>query len=500
MSFADARRSSAVTGLPSSLRLRSLLALALAAAALLASTGIVANHLFHQPTTVKYLVTVIAPLLLAIACLVADPLRLVAGAAIITAPWDLNVTVSGHRLAPVTVLLALAAFIALLTPNERTSRATATGSVVAVALALLLPALALGRERPHYITWIATTLVAGWLAFQIAQQPGGLRFLLSLLVLAATFQGVVAIYEYAHHANLDLYSTEIKQTASQHYFFSFGSYFRPTGTLPDPDSLGNVLALACPLALVLALSASTHVRRVAWTVCALLLTIGLTLTFSRASWIGAAAGVIVVVIVMPARQRLAASAGIAALLVLTVLIGLSVGGADLRERFASIQNPTSRVYRTSAGDEDRKQIWSSALAIASAHPVFGTGMGRLQERLSEHLGASPEGLHAQSVYFQFLAEAGVAGLLALLLLVGHAVTGIIAGLPRERLLMAGVAGALVAVLVGWTTDTTARYTSVSVTIAFLFAAAMAQHAVAAGARRRARPAGLKLAGDPGLQT
>jgi hypothetical protein len=66
--------------------------------------------------------------------------------------------------------------------------------------------------------------------------------------------------------------------------------------------------------------------------------------------------------------------------------------------------------------------------------------------------------------------------------------------------MAGVAGALVAVLVGWTTDTTARYTSVSVTIAFLFAAAMAQHAVAAGARRRARPAGLKLAGDPRLQT
>ncbi len=52
------------------------------------------------------------------ACLVENPLRLVGGAAIITAPWDLNVTLSGHRLAPVTVLLALAAFIALLTPNN----------------------------------------------------------------------------------------------------------------------------------------------------------------------------------------------------------------------------------------------------------------------------------------------------------------------------------------------------------------------------------------------
>jgi fucose permease len=41
--------------------------------------------------------------------------------------------------------------------------------------------------------------------------------------------------------------------------------------------------------------------------------------------------------------------------------------------------------------------------------------------------------------------------------------------------MAGVGGALIAVLIGWTTDTSARYTSMSVVVAFLFAAAMVQH-------------------------
>jgi len=214
---------------------------------------------------------------------------------------------------------------------------------------------------------------------------------------------------------------------------------------------------------------------VLWAGCALVITVALTLSFSRASWIGAAAGVAVVLIALPRRERVLASAGIVALLVATVAIGLSLGGSNLRERFNSIENPTARVNRTAKGDEQREQIWHAALAIASANPVVGVGMGRLREHLGEYLSASQEGLHAQSVYFQFLSESGALGLLALLLLVGHAATGILAGLRRERLLMAAVGGAFIAVLVGWTTDTTARYTGVSVVIAFLFGAAMSQH-------------------------
>ena len=475
MSLADAMRTSAITRLPISVRLRLPLALALAAGALLASTGAVASHLFHQPTTLKYEVTVFAPLLLVMVCLAKDPVRLVVGAAIITAPWDLNMTFGGVRLAPVTVLLALAVFLTLPTSRDQLPRASVTGSVVVMALVLLLPALAIGREQPHYITWIASTIIAGWLAFGIARQPGGLRFLLSLLVVAATVQGVVAIYEYARHANLNLYSSEVNQTVSQSYFFNFGNDFRPSGTLPDPDSLGNMLAMACPLALMLTMSASSRVRRLTWAACALLITVALTLTFSRASWIGASAGVLIVVLALPPRRRLVASVGVLALLAVTVGIGLSFGGTNLRERFDSIQNPTSRVYRTAGGDEERKQIWNAALTIASAHPIVGTGLGRLEEHLSEHLGRAPEGLHAQSVYFQFLAESGVLGLLALLLLVGHAATGIVAGIRRDRVMLAGVAGACVAVLIGWSTDTSARYTSMSVMVAFLFATAMVQH-------------------------
>jgi O-antigen ligase len=302
-----------------------------------------------------------------------------------------------------------------------------------------------------------------------------LRLILSLLVVAATVQGVVTFYEYARHANLNLYTSEVNQAVSQTYYFNFGTQFRPAGLLPDPDSLGNILALALPLAFVLALGASTRMARFAWVACAAVIAVALTLSFSRASWIGAAAGIVLALIALPPRGRARGLLGASVLLVVTVVIGLAIGGGSLTERFASIENPTARTVRTAQGDEERKRVWSAALAIASAHPVVGVGMGRLQEHLSEHLGGAHEGVHAQSVYLQFLAQSGAVGLLALLLLVGHAATGVWRGFRSERLFMAGVGGAVVAMLIGWTTDTTARYTCVSVVLAFLLGAAMAQH-------------------------
>jgi hypothetical protein len=62
------------------------------------------------------------------------------------------------------------------------------------------------------------------------------------------------------------------------------------------------------------------------------------------------------------------------------------------------------------------------------------------------------------------------------MLLGHAATGVIRGLGRERVLMAGIAGGILAMLVTWTTETSARYTSVSVLLAFMLGAAMAEHA------------------------
>ena len=161
--------------------------------------------------------------------------------------------------------------------------------------------------------------------------------------------------------------------------------------------------------------------------------------------------------------------------VAVVVIGLSIGGAGLNARFNSISDPTSRVNSTYQGDRERELIWSAAEAVVRQHPIAGTGFGKLEPALGQHLAGAPAGLHAHSVYLQFLAEAGLAGLLALLLLVGHAAVSIVVALGRrERTLLAGALGALSAVLVAWLTDTSVRYVALSVPVAFVLGAGMAQ--------------------------
>jgi len=439
-----------------------------------AASGVVAHAVFHQPTTAKYIVTVLAPLLLIAACLAADPLRFVTGAAIIAAPWNFVATVEGVQLAPLTVLLVLALALALFDMRSTLQPPTVTGSVVVVAVAMLVPAFVLGVDQGHYATWIGSTLVAGWLAFLIARRPGGLRFVLSMIAVAAALQGVIAVYEFARHVNLDLYSSSVGQAVTQSYFFNFGTLFRPDGTMSDPIALGDMLAVASPLALGLALSAKVWRERLWWAACAVMIAIGLVLSLSRASWIAVIVGMVVAVVALPPRWRLTAAAAVAGLLIAAGAIGLALGGHSLEARFNSITDPTAKVNRTSATDRLREQIWHSAYLLAESQPVVGIGFGNLEGELSEHLSAAPPGYHAHSVYLQFFAEAGIVGLLALLLIVGHAGTAVLSAFRSERLMMAAITGAMVAMLITWVTDTSPRYTSVSATLAFLLGAAMAR--------------------------
>ena len=232
-----------------------------ASAAVVATTGIVARHAFSQPDTLKYLLTVLGPLVIVAACLSPDPVRLFSGGAILVAPFSFVATFAGVALTPVAVLLALAAVTAAFQPSAARAP-TPTGTVVVIACALLLPALALGTALADELTWLGLTLIAGYLAFRIGSQEGGIRFLLSLVVVAAAAQGLFAVYEFARQTNIDLYSARAQQAVGQNAFFRFGATFRPSGTLPDPDrGLGNFLALACPLALGLSLDAGSRWAR-----------------------------------------------------------------------------------------------------------------------------------------------------------------------------------------------------------------------------------------------
>ncbi|MCW2985409.1 MAG: putative rane protein of ExoQ family [Conexibacter sp.] len=439
----------------------------------LATTGLLADHLFAQPTTAKYFMTVIAPTVGALTCLSPQPLRVVTAAAIVLGPFSMSSTLRDVTLSPLGILLAAGGVLALFRTRAG-DRLTSTSLVMAIVLALLAPAVLLGSGISHYVAWLGGTFVAGWVAFVVAQERGGRRFVLSWVVIAGLVQAVLAIFESTRGVRLALHSQGGQAAAST---FAFGdNYFRPAGAMPDPISLGNVLAFVLPLGVSLAATAVRRREGLAWTAVTAVIALALLLTYSRLSWVGGILGVGVAVVFMPPRMRLVTGLTSVAGLVLIVVMGLTLAGPTVRERFSSIADPTARTNRTFKGDRERQAIWHSSVSVFRERPATGTGFGNLQPELGKYLPSSPNGLHAHSVYLQILAASGIAGAAALLLLLGHIALAIGRGLLTDRARYAGYAGAFFAMLVPWLTDTTARYAQVTVFFAFCFGAMLAARA------------------------
>jgi O-antigen ligase len=395
---------------------------------------------------------------------------------VLFAPFAFVTTFAGTSISPLDALLP-AGVLAGLGGQRRQSTRSALGSAAALFAALMLIPVLLGSAASSYVTLLMMLLAAGWLAWRTASEPGGLQFVLGIVVLSAAVQGALAIWEFKSGHRLNLYSSSGQESFDNSYFFGFGREKRPAAALPDPISLGNVLALALPLILALGVSARSNGTRALTAGAAAITALGLALSFSRMSWIGAAVGVLVAVVLLPPRRRAAAALGVVAVAVAIVLMTLSIAGSAVQDRFSSIADPTNKVNRTSDGDRTRAELWSAALTTAEHHPVLGVGFGDLEPYLAAHVSGVKNGTHAHSTYLQLLAEGGLVGALALLLLLGSAALDVARGLRNNQTLVAGMGGSLVAMLIFWSTDFTVRYSQVSVIIAVILGAVASQSSV-----------------------
>jgi O-antigen ligase len=455
--------------------------------AAVAATGKLTPIVFHQPSFTKYIVLVGGPTLVALLATARMPMRALVGAAILVAPLNFVMTFHGQKISPFMVVLFAATLVAAAT--VRTEPAGWLGKASMASGLLLVPAIASSSSTTSYLLWLVETLLIGWLVYVVAREPGGVKFVLVMIVASVAIQGALAFYEYRSGHQLNLYNSSGATTFSSNYFFSYGSAKRYTGTMPDPIALGNVLALGLPLMICLAVLTRRLWLRLLIAGVSIVSTLGLVLSLSRMSWIGGAVGVVVCLVLLPPRRRMWTTLAAAAAVALVIAAGLSLGGPELRRRFTSTLNPTSvqSSYSTTAqGDQLRVRLWSAAIKTAEAEPVTGTGFGNLVPALNEHGVSVPPAAHAQSWYLQLLGEAGILGAAALLCLLVAAIRDLWTGFGRYRVLAAGMAGAFVATLITWTTDIEPRYIQVGAVIAALFALI-----AAVGARRA--PSGSDLA-------
>jgi O-antigen ligase len=210
-------------------------------------------------------------------------------------------------------------------------------------------------------------------------------------------------------------------------------------------TLAGVLSLVLLVALPSLVVTPTRWRVAAW----LSGLAGLIATFVRGAWVGFLAGAATLLVLLP-RRRLVVLGAVLVLALAVLLVPAT------RRRAESIVDPAD------ATAHERWAMWASAVAMAGDHPLIGVGPGQVKHVYLDYAAPEfrqrPRG-HVHSSPLQILAERGILGLVAWLVLFGTFFTraaGVLRGLPagatRERALVAGSMAAIIGFLIGGLTE------------------------------------------------
>jgi O-antigen ligase len=399
------------------------------------------------------------------------PLSVITSVIVLAAPFaGYAVTVHGTHVLLLMPLFTLAACVAIFQATPPGRRSALHGGALVMIAALLLPWLEASAPLGVLGT-VVSLLAAAYLAARVCADQRGFQRLLWAFVASAALQALLALWQRATGHQLNLYGSAGQQTfISGGYFFSYLNTTRPPGAFYDPISLGNMLAIAVPLAaglLIRAVRTRAWVPALAAAVTLVIILAGLEATLDRMSWIGALAGLAAVLLLAPGRRRTRLALGTVLIAAAVVLLAGLGSQATLAQRASSILHPLNEIS-TGNGDQLRIEIWKVAVAQVRAHPVAGIGLGRLQGVLADQL--PPAGLysHAHSTYLQLAAEGGIlalVGLLAVLLALGRDLRWI---RWADPLWGAVLTGAALALLVCWLTDVTVRYSGVATYMGITF--------------------------------
>lgn len=272
------------------------------------------------------------------------------------------------------------------------------------------------------IKWLEVVLTL-LIAFDEAQR-GRLAWLVAAVFLAGLVQAGVGLWQY-----------QLRGSGPDSFRLAEGVY-RAYGSFEQPNPFGGFLGLIWPISAGLMIEALQQLgssRKQAGLIPAcfllpaflLFITIftllALYASFSRGAWLGAAAAGLVMVMFLPRRLSLGLGLGVIGLVGGWVLISAGLLPATIAARFASLAEVAnfSNVRGVNINDAnfaivERLAHWQAALDMARAHPWLGVGLGNYGAAYPQYaLFNWPLSLgHAHNIYLNALAETGVLGLLA----------------------------------------------------------------------------------------
>jgi putative inorganic carbon (HCO3(-)) transporter len=187
---------------------------------------------------------------------------------------------------------------------------------------------------------------------------------------------------------------------------------RAQASFAHPTALALYLILTFPMAFALALGASTRLRPLLL-VSGTLGLIGLMLTHTRGSIVGAAVALIVLLSWAPFR-RLA----VAGLLLTLIVAVLNVGSITESQPVSVVSERLETIASLKTRNDDRLEIWSATPDIVAERPLLGAGQGNFPEVSTSFALSDVGGLafdHAHNLFLNVAVELGIVGLGLLLL-------------------------------------------------------------------------------------
>jgi O-antigen ligase len=180
-------------------------------------------------------------------------------------------------------------------------------------------------------------------------------------------------------------------------------------------------------------------KKIFWGICFVIIAYGLYATLNRAAWVGLSLGLIVFAVSSAKRWWIVVLMGAVAAAILIL--------PDLRMRFESI---FSEDYAWRDSIYGRSFRWGTALNIFSRYPIFGIGAGGFGGAVAYGIQAFG-GLYVDNNYLLILSNYGLAGIVAfafiLISSIREAFKGLKAALEKDRFLIAGLIGGMVAFIV-----------------------------------------------------
>ncbi|WP_432546901.1 O-antigen ligase family protein [Kineococcus sp. SYSU DK004] len=205
---------------------------------------------------------------------------------------------------------------------------------------------------------------------------------------------------------------------------------RSTGNFAQPNEFGLFTAVALVLAVALASAATSRTERFLTLTAVAVLAASLAVSLSRGAWIGAAAGVAALALLLPrVRRGLLVGLPVAGALVAAAGAALpDLVGTTLLGRVSSLSAPADNPY------DERPAIYAEARRLVEERPVTGYGPGTFPyaSEGATAIGTAGQAEHAHNALLTVAAEAGLPGALALVVWTLAVAAAVLSGLHREK--------------------------------------------------------------------